>query len=170
MSDALDDLAATLVVSASRFGRTASRATGTHRSLVAHRVLGNLHNEGPLRIGALTHLEGITQPAMTSAVNRLEEEGLVTRTADPEDARASVVVLTDAGRAEVADFRLRAAAHVRPLLDALGPDDVDVLRRAAALFQDMTDAMVPGVAHARAPVADSTRAASGRPTASTALT
>ena len=67
---------------------------------------------GPARISDLARLEGVTQPAMTGLVNRLEGEGLVRRSADPTDARAALVALTDAGRAFV---EARRAERVRVL-------------------------------------------------------
>lgn len=136
----LDQLAARLVVHGSRFARHATRGTGEHRSVVAVRVLSNLQHEGPLRVGELAARERITQPAMTSAVNRLEEDGLVVRRSDPLDARASVVELTDAGRAELAQFRRRAAERVRPALERLTAEDRTVLDRAATLLEQLTDA------------------------------
>ncbi|GAA3814026.1 MarR family winged helix-turn-helix transcriptional regulator [Cellulomonas soli] len=135
----LDQLAARLVVHGSRFARYASRGPGERRSVVAVRVLANLQHEGPLRIGELTARERISQPAMTSAVNRLEEDGLVLRRADLDDARACVVELTDAGRAELEDFRGRAAERARPALERLSAEDLAVLDRAADLLEQLSD-------------------------------
>jgi DNA-binding MarR family transcriptional regulator len=135
----LDQLAARLVVHGSRFARYASRASGERRSVVALRVLSNLQHEGPLRIGELAAHERITQPAMTAAVNRLAMDGLVLRRADPDDARASVVELTDAGLVELESFRARAAEAVRPALERLTARDRAVLDRAAVLLDQLTD-------------------------------
>jgi DNA-binding MarR family transcriptional regulator len=135
----IDQLAARLTSQGSRFARTASRKAGTKRSLIALRALANLQQEGDLRVGELALREAITQPAMTSAVNRLEADGLVARSADPADARASVVSLTEAGAAELHDFRMRAAAKVRPVLESLPEDDLAVLARAADLLQELAD-------------------------------
>ncbi|WP_158299783.1 MarR family winged helix-turn-helix transcriptional regulator [Glycomyces paridis] len=137
--EGIDQLSARLISQGSRFARTASRKSGEQRSLIALRVLSNLLQEGDLRIGELAQRETITQPAMTATVNRLEEDGLVERRADPADARAAVVHVTQAGAAELEAFRMRAAARVRPHLERLGEDDLAVLARAADLLGDLAD-------------------------------
>lgn len=75
-------------------------------SVTSRLTLNRLYGDGPARISDLARLEGVTQPAMTGLVNRLEGEGLVARSADPTDARAALVTLTDAGRAFVAARRV----------------------------------------------------------------
>ncbi|GAA2163189.1 MULTISPECIES: MarR family winged helix-turn-helix transcriptional regulator [Glycomyces] len=137
--DGIDLLAARLISQGSRFARTASRSAGEQRSLIALRVLANLQQEGDLRVGELAKRETITQPAMTATVNRLEEDGLVARGADPSDARASIVRITDSGATELAAFRMRAAARVRPVIETLGEDDLAVLARAAELLETLAD-------------------------------
>ncbi len=136
-SGSLDRLAARLLVQGSRFSRSMSRHTGEQRSLVAMRVLSNLLQDGPLRIGELAARELIAQPAMTTTVNRLEAEGLVFRGSDAEDARASVVTLTEAGSAVLMSFRARAAAIARPGLVQLADSDIAVLERAADLLEQL---------------------------------
>ena len=64
--------------------------------------------------------------SVTNAVDRLEDAGLVTRTAHPEDRRAMLVALTPAGRelAERATEALNAEVFEQP---DLGPGDVESL-------------------------------------------
>src|SRR5271154_125680 len=78
-------------------------ARGT--SLTSINVLAALAAEGPCRLTALATATGIAQPAMTQLVGRMDREGLVVRLIDPEDGRATLVAITDAGRA------LRSARH-----------------------------------------------------------
>lgn len=80
---------------------------------------------------------------MTATINRLEADGLVTRTTDPSDARAVVVTLTEAGLAEMTAFRAKAAAHVLPAMERLGADDLAVLARAADLLEGLADDCLP---------------------------
>lgn len=138
-----DQFAARLIAQGSRFARIASRATGSSRPLVAMRVLATLQFDGPQRIGQLAAHERFTQPAMTATINRLEADGLVTRTTDPSDARAVVVTLTEAGLAEMTAFRAKAAAHVLPAMERLGADDLAVLARAADLLEKLADDCLP---------------------------
>src|ERR1700727_388822 len=78
-------------------------ARGT--SLTSRNVLAALAAEGPSRLTALATVTGIAQPAMTQLVGRMEREGLVVRLIDPEDGRATLVAITDAGRARRAEVR-----------------------------------------------------------------
>jgi len=137
----LDALATALISQGSRFARTASRRASTRLSLVAMRILVNLQQDGRLRVGELALREGIAQPAMTATVNRLQRHGMVTRDADPADARAALVGLTPAGAAELAVFRRQAASRVRPLLEALDEVELTVLDDAAVLLQRLADEM-----------------------------
>jgi DNA-binding MarR family transcriptional regulator len=91
-------------------------------SVTSRLTLARLQADGPARISDLARLEGVTQPAMTGLVNRLEGEGMVTRTADPTDARAALVALTDSGRGFVETRRAERsrvlAGRVERLSDA----------------------------------------------------
>ena len=60
-------------------------------------VLNTLSSE-PVRIGDLAALGGVTQPGMSQLVSRLEGAGLVERTRSDEDARVTLVEITDEGR------------------------------------------------------------------------
>ncbi len=64
--------------------------------------------------------------SVTNTVDRLEASGLVRREPHPEDGRATLVVLTDAGRdlAARATEALNAEVFARP---GLSPDDTDDL-------------------------------------------
>ncbi|MDT8912573.1 MarR family transcriptional regulator [Amycolatopsis sp. PS_44_ISF1] len=92
--------------------------------------LGRLDREGPARLSALGAAEGVSQPSMSQLVQRLERLGLVARVKDPEDGRAFLIAISDAGRALVAG-RLRAR-HDRlgELLATLSPEDGVALRSA----------------------------------------
>jgi DNA-binding MarR family transcriptional regulator len=69
--------------------------------------------------------------SVTNTVDRLEADGLVRREPHPTDGRATVVVLTDSGRAlsERASAALNAEVFEQP---GLSPDDTDELVRLLA--------------------------------------
>jgi DNA-binding MarR family transcriptional regulator len=92
-------------------------------SVTSRLTLARLQADGPARISDLARLEGVTQPAMTGLVNRLETEGLVTRTADPTDARAALVALTDSGREFVAARRVERARVLTGRIERLSDAD-----------------------------------------------
>jgi len=100
-------------------------------SLTAAATLTTLERSGPRRLTELAADEGVTQPAMTQLVGRLEAGGLVERSADPGDGRVVRVRLTDAGRELIARRRAARAERLSGLLAALSPADQEAL--AAAL-------------------------------------
>ncbi|HEY6948780.1 MAG TPA: MarR family transcriptional regulator, partial [Gemmatimonadales bacterium] len=54
---------------------------------------------GPVTLGQLAAAEQVRAPTMTRLVNGLEADGLVTRQADPGDARVTRIQATARGRA-----------------------------------------------------------------------
>src|SRR3984957_16859598 len=91
----------------------------TALNLTASMVLDTLNREGPLRVTTLAAAAGIGQPSMTELVQRLERQRLVTRVDDPEDGRAALVTITDAGRAPLDDQRRGRRDQLAELLTAL---------------------------------------------------
>jgi DNA-binding MarR family transcriptional regulator len=61
-------------------------------------VLNRLSQEGPMRVTALAAAEGASQSGMTQLVQRMERQGLLERWSDPDDGRASRVMLGEAGK------------------------------------------------------------------------
>ncbi|MBW0105545.1 MarR family winged helix-turn-helix transcriptional regulator [Pseudonocardia sp. KRD291] len=80
-----------------------------------------LARTGPRRITELADAEHVSQPGMTGLIGRLAAAGLVERSRDPDDGRATLVAVTDAGREyldSVHDERARLLARrVRELTD-----------------------------------------------------
>lgn len=62
-------------------------------------LLSILWGEEPLGPGAIASRLGVAAPTVTKMLRRLEEQGLVERTIDPNDARAVLVRTTEAGMA-----------------------------------------------------------------------
>ena len=67
-------------------------------SASATMVMNRVDREGPMRLTALAEAEGASQSGMTQLVQRMERQGLLERWSDPEDGRASLVMLGEAGR------------------------------------------------------------------------
>ena len=100
-------------------------------SLTAASTLRNLELNGPRRLTELSTVEGVTQPAMTQLVSRLERERLAERATDPTDGRVVLVRITPAGRELLARRRETRARHLAELLSTLSTEDQR--RLAAAL-------------------------------------
>jgi DNA-binding MarR family transcriptional regulator len=88
-------------------------------STSAMTTLGTLQARGPLRICDLAEREALSQPGMTTLVNRLEAAGLAARFADPTDGRASLVRITPAGSRMVAERRAQRRDAVLAELEQL---------------------------------------------------
>ena len=143
-SDTAVGLAEALRVGTTLMVRHLARGT----SLTSRNVLSALAAEGPCRLTALAAATGIAQPAMTQLVGRLEREGVVVRLIDPEDARATLVAITDAGRALRDELHQSLHERMAELLDGLSADDQVTLalamRVAMPLLQQLTrDAAQP---------------------------
>jgi DNA-binding MarR family transcriptional regulator len=97
-------------------------------------TLETLASVGPLRQGELCRRLGVTASTLTRNLERLVEQGLVARTPDPEDARASRVALTAAGRRQAARLEEQEERFGREVLGRLPPE-----RRGAAVaaLQDL---------------------------------
>lgn len=111
-------------------------------SLAPRTVLATLEEDGPTRLTALAPPNGVSQPAMTQLVGRLERDGLVVRLVDPDDARATLVDITSAGRALRAELHEAQNDHLAELLETLSPEDEATLglamRVALPLMQRLT--------------------------------
>jgi DNA-binding MarR family transcriptional regulator len=100
-------------------------------SLTAASTLRRLEREGPRRLTELATAEGVTQPAMTQLVQRLEREELADRAADPADGRVVLVRVTSKGTELLERRRAIRAEHLASLLADLSDDDQALI--AAAL-------------------------------------
>ncbi|GAB6899513.1 MarR family winged helix-turn-helix transcriptional regulator [Kineosporia succinea] len=99
-------------------------------SMTARTTVARLAGGGPARVSDLAKLEGVTQPAMTGLVNRLEGEGLVRREPDPSDARAWLVELTESGHAFVLARRAQRTRMLAERMELLDPADQAALLAA----------------------------------------
>lgn len=90
---------------------------------------------------ALAQQASVEQPTMANTLNRMERDGLVSRTPDPNDRRSALVRLTELGR-ERADQAFASAVEVNAIAAAeLTPAELatylDLVRRiVAALDKD----------------------------------
>jgi DNA-binding MarR family transcriptional regulator len=69
----------------------------------------------------------ISSGGMTNRLDRLERAGLVERRADPDDRRAKLIVLTDAGKRVIDETIGRHVANEERLLSVLTPAEQERL-------------------------------------------
>lgn len=112
-------------------------------SLTAAATLATLERSGPCRLTALAVYEGVTQPAMTQLVDRLQGMNLLQRTQDPTDGRVVQVRITDEGRALLARRRAVRAERVAVLLQQLSPGEQALLTAALPAMEALANAQRP---------------------------
>ena len=108
-------------------------------SLTAGSVLRRLERSGPQRLCDLCVPEGVTQPAMTQLVTRLEKDGLARRGNDPADRRVVLVSITDAGREAVERRRVTNAEALGERLRALSGADRAAILAALPAMERLSD-------------------------------
>lgn len=127
-----DDEITRLKIALARISRIVDRrVSGDGLTRTQLSVLGTVARLGPLGLGALAESEGLNPTMLSRVVGKLEADGLLRRTADPEDRRAARVQSTESG--DALHRRLRGE-RTRLFVDALArlPDrDADAV--AAAL-------------------------------------
>jgi DNA-binding MarR family transcriptional regulator len=114
-------------------------------SLTAASTLHRLEVYGDRRLTELAGLEGVTQPAMTQLVSRLERTGLVARRADPLDGRVVLVQITPDGLDVLRRRRAIRAARLNSLLSELSEADRSAITAALPAL-DRLAGLAPPVA------------------------
>jgi DNA-binding MarR family transcriptional regulator len=89
------------------------------------------------RLGELTECVPLTQPALSRAVTRMAERGLVAREGVPDDRRGVLIVMQSAGAETLGQaIPVHARAVREALLDHLSADEqrllADLLRQAVS--------------------------------------
>jgi len=132
------DVIASLVLSGYALGRIAAQDAGNDAPAAQWRVLSLLEQAGARRVGELASAARTTQPGMTRLIGGLEREGLVLRSPDPDDSRATVVDITPQGAAAVAAWRAEFRETLAPRFAALSDEDWSTLTRAAEILSAHT--------------------------------
>ncbi len=102
-----------------------------------HDVLATLRRTGPpfqLRPTDLTNASMLTSSGTTKRLDKLEQAGLIARSADPADRRGTIITLTDAGR-ELID--VLTAAHLQNEREIIGALSEAEQRRLADLLRKL---------------------------------
>jgi len=110
------------------------RARAVHEELqpASYLMLSWLADEGPVRASSMVESFHIDKGAVSRQLQQLVELGLVERTPDPDDGRATLVAASDDAVRRLADV----AEHRRKWLDEqLGDWSADELARFADLLE-----------------------------------
>jgi DNA-binding MarR family transcriptional regulator len=134
----LDDIALALPQRVSALVQVFFARTGTRLSRTELGLLAALAAR-PHRITELALREGITQPAMTQLVNRLQVRGWVERDGHPGDGRVVLVKLTDSGRKTLDSVRAEYRALLHEEMAALDDDEVETLATAIDILDRLIE-------------------------------
>jgi DNA-binding MarR family transcriptional regulator len=104
-------------------------------------VLSGLARLGPVTSTRLADEIGIDRTATTRYAGRLEAAGLLARTPDPSDARATLLLLTASGEAAVAAARERLTGRLAEVLAGRPPAERAVF---AAVLEELVEALRGG--------------------------
>jgi DNA-binding MarR family transcriptional regulator len=95
-------------------------------------------SSGPIGIGALAAIEGVTAPTMSRLVDGLERDGLVQRAPDPDDARGVLVRATPRGSRVLRRGRSRRVETLAAGLRSLTVAELAEVARGAELIERVT--------------------------------
>lgn len=126
------ELSNDLVVLAARLVREVRR-NNTDVPTASTRLMSLLDELGPSPVGALALADRCSQPTMTGLVNGLADKGWVERTPHPDDARSSLVTMTDEGLRVLASVRRTNAALVAERIERSDRSAADLATTVAVL-------------------------------------
>ena len=83
--------------------------------------------EGGIRQKELLEKAHIGAPAMSELINKLEDDGYIVRTVDPEDRRATLLSLTEKGQARAAEVEDERAEKFKSAFASLSDEEKETL-------------------------------------------
>jgi DNA-binding MarR family transcriptional regulator len=141
--EASPGLGADLLGVVARLNRFATQRIRMQLPAAQARLLSTIDAHGEARICDLAAVDHCSQPTMTTQVRRLEDAGLVTRTADPGDARAVRIRITAQGLHTLNRVRADRASAIEPQLGKLTDADRQTLVDAVAVLRRLLDDSAP---------------------------
>lgn len=129
-----DEIIPSIVISAHALARITAQAAQNEAPSAQWRVLSILEHDAGQRVGTLARAARTTQPGMTRLLGELEREGLIARSQDPADSRATVVKITPKGLHSLNEWRQEFRATLSPRFVDLDAADWHALARAAEIL------------------------------------
>jgi DNA-binding MarR family transcriptional regulator len=103
-------------------------------------ALSRLQQDGPATSSEVARRQQISPQSMGATFAALEERGLVTRSADPNDGRRILLSASSAAETLQRERRSdRAVRMTRALADSFSPDELHVLQQAAPLIERLAE-------------------------------
>ena len=141
-----------LLLAADRLGQELGRLLRAFGHLKRHQtdlaaahVLAHLAETGPQRVGAIAHAVGTDPSTVSRQVAALVAAGLVERRADPDDGRAQMLAVTDAGVRSCEDGRRRRVEMLAAVLAGWPDEARRLLAELIGRFADDVQELDRGV-------------------------
>ncbi|MFQ6327572.1 MarR family winged helix-turn-helix transcriptional regulator [Nocardia sp. CWNU-33] len=152
--DAEDESVETIAIQLTRLQRHRDRVAAQLRTSdgvdpAAFAILFRLLCDGPMRSGALAEAVHSDASTVSRQVAQLVERQLVERQADRSDGRATVLVVTERGRAVAEQIRRRRHENLTRVMAAWTPQDralfAGLLRQFVDDFEQAKPAMLAAI-------------------------
>lgn len=131
------ELAARLRLAITRSARRLRQEANASLSPTLTAALATIERHGPLTPSRLAELERVQRPTATRLIAKLEQDGLVARTADSHDARSHLIAATPSGTRLLARVRTRKNAYLARRLNRLSDEELRTLDEAAEILERM---------------------------------
>jgi DNA-binding MarR family transcriptional regulator len=129
-----------VMVTLARLGRRMrQRMPGEELDFPAILLMKALHHGGPLRLSSLATALDVDASTVSRQVRQLEDRGLLERTGDPDDGRASRIALSPEGRTRLEAGAQRRRTFVGGLMESWRAEDRDQLRSLLNRLLDQLD-------------------------------
>lgn len=102
-----------------------------------------IEQAGPLRVTELASREDVAPPSMTRIVASLEQIHLVSRTPDPADGRAALLVISETGRETLQQVRRVGTTYLTDRLTTVDDESLAVLARALPILESLVADLPP---------------------------
>jgi DNA-binding MarR family transcriptional regulator len=114
----------------------ADRAAVVHPdlNLTSYTLLATLADSGPSRAADLADVFALDKGSVSRVVHQLLELGLIARTPDPKDGRASILEVTAEARKKLALMHETRRAQFDARMTEWAPEEIDDLVRSLGRF------------------------------------
>ncbi len=93
-----------------------------------------ISSEGSTSVGRLAGALSVTPANITGIVDRLVEQGLVSRAEDPQDRRMALLQATAKGQALIADLNASQISHLSVVFARMSPEELSALVRGLSIL------------------------------------
>ena len=79
------------------------------------------------------------QQSMAQLIGELEEQGFITRTPDPHDRRRTLIAVSNAGRAALAEHRRRREGWLASAIMQLSPTELQAIAQVLPVLRQLSE-------------------------------